>query len=100
MKILRIYFLLVLVISVSCDDEEEPQSRTYLMGFQNSAPEFGNFDMFIQSLNMWTTRADAAFINTEVPWEKFLAGEDPVDFVVANYKDLVIFYRNKNFKLW
>lgn len=86
---------------VACDDEEAtPPTRTYRMGFQNSAPRFDSFDMAIKSLNIWTPRADAAMITTEVPWEELLAGDDEVAFVVDNYKGLVEFYRQKNLQLW
>jgi hypothetical protein len=70
------------------------------MGFQNSAPRFDNVDLFIQSLNLWTQRADAAMITTEVPWTELLNGINVNDFVVNNYQELVKYYRSKNFKLW
>jgi hypothetical protein len=85
---------------VACDDEETPPTRTYRMGFQNSAPRFDSFDMAIKALNMWTPRADAAMITTEVPWEELLNGDDEVTYVVDNYKGLVEFYRQKNLQLW
>jgi len=84
----------------SCDSDEKVPSRSYRMGFQNSAPRFDNLDLFLQSLAIWTTRADAAIISTEVPWEKMLGGEKPEDYVVNNYKSLVEYYRSKNFELW
>src|SRR5690349_6165410 len=94
---IRIVLVCTLVTSfVACDDDETPPTRTYRMGFQNSAPRFDSFDMAIQALNMWTPRADAAMITTEVPWEKLLDGDDEVAYVVDNYKGLVEFYRQKN----
>jgi hypothetical protein len=70
------------------------------MGFQNSAPRFDSFDLFIQTLNIWVPRADAAIINTEVPWKELLDGMSAVDFVVTNYRDLAAYYRTRNFELW
>jgi hypothetical protein len=70
------------------------------MGFQNSAPRFDKLDLFIQSLNQWSQRADAAMITTEVPWTELLSGTSAVDYATENYSDLVAFYRGKNFKLW
>jgi hypothetical protein len=85
----------------SCkEDEEHEEIRSYRMGFQNSAPRFDDLNLFMQSLNMWTIRADAAIIVTEVPWEVYLSGEDFVDYVSANYKDLGEFYRSKNLELY
>lgn len=70
------------------------------MGFQNSAPRFDSLDLFIQSLNIWTKRADAAIISAEVPWKALLSGENAETYVVESYKDLKDFYRSKNFSLW
>lgn len=93
---------LVLVISLfvlSCDDDK-PYQRSYRMGFQNSAPRIDNLDLFIQSLNLWTQRSDAAIISTEVPWEELLAGADPVQYAIDHYRGLVEFYRSKDLELW
>ena len=92
--------LCITCLLYSCDDETEVKERTYEMGFQNSAPRFDNIDLFIQSLNLWTTRADAAIISIEVPWEELLNGGSAVNHVVNNYKGLVEYYRSKGLKLW
>jgi hypothetical protein len=97
MKSLRI--VIVLLALVSCKNDEPP-TRTFRMGFQNSAPRFDNLDLFVQSLNLWTQRADAAMITTEVPWAELLSGTSVNEYVVNNYKDLVAFYRSKDLKLW
>lgn len=99
--VMRIILFCVFAFSLfACKEDEHQHTRTFRMGFQNSAPRFDNFDLFIQSLNMWTQRADAAMITTEVPWAELLAGTTVNDYVVNNYKDLVAFYRSKNYKLW
>ncbi len=98
---MRIALIFTLVAAfVACDNDEAPATRTYRMGFQNSAPRFDSFEMAIKSLNMWTPRADAAMITTEVPWETLLNGGDEVQYVVDQYKGLVDFYRQKNLRLW
>ncbi|HTI11430.1 MAG TPA: hypothetical protein VL832_22810 [Puia sp.] len=74
-------------------------TRTYRMGFQNSAPR-PDFSLYIQSLNTWITRADAAMITTEVPWDSLLNGETAEAYVLNNYKGVTDFYRSKNCKLW
>lgn len=85
----------------SCDNPvPDTPSRTYRMGFSNSAPRFDDINLLIQTLNIWTTRADAAIVNTEVPWKELYEGMSPVTYVVNNYVGLVDFYRSKNFKLW
>lgn len=84
-----------------CNKEHKAAAtRTYKMGFQNSAPRFDDFSLFIQSLNLWIIRADAAIVSTEVPWDSLLAGADPARYVTDHYKDLVTFYRSKNLILW
>ncbi|MBL7846015.1 MAG: hypothetical protein JNL40_01005 [Cyclobacteriaceae bacterium] len=74
--------------------------RTYRMGFANSAPRFDDFNLVLQSLQIWTTRADAAIVNTEVPWDTLFSGTPAKDYVARHYAGLVDFYRSKNFKLW
>ncbi|GAC1422788.1 MAG: hypothetical protein NVS1B13_02520 [Flavisolibacter sp.] len=69
------------------------------MGLQNSAPR-PDINLILQALGMWTSRADAAMITTEVPWDSLLRGTTPEQYVIANYKDLVNFYHSKKFKIW
>jgi hypothetical protein len=92
--------LLVLLGLSACQKSIQTSGeRTYRMGFQNSTPRLdANLD--IQSLNMWTARADAAIISGELPWDSLLGGENPVNYVVNNYLALSNFYRSKNLKLW
>lgn len=96
------YILLVgLTMLFSCkNDEDVPTTRTYRMGFQNSAPRLDNPDLFLQSLDLWIPRADAAMITTEVPWAQLLGGSSINDYVLTNYKLLVDIYRGKGLKLW
>lgn len=96
----RIRWFFLSLVLFACDSDEAPAGRTYRMGFQNSAPRFDNLDLFLESLAIWTTRADAAIISTEVPWEALLAGQKPEVYVVNNYKDLAAYYRSKNLMLW
>jgi hypothetical protein len=95
--------IIVLIFSItvlSCKKEvTNSETRTYRMGFQNSAPRV-DFNLIMESLNMWTQRADAAMITTEVPWDSLLSGKSPQAYVTNNYKLLVDFYRSKNLKLW
>ncbi|MCK6618738.1 MAG: hypothetical protein L6Q51_13960 [Cyclobacteriaceae bacterium] len=96
----KFIWLISLLLLTACSDNETHQHRTYKMGFQNSAPRYDDFDLFIQSLLIWSERADAAMITTEPPWEELLAGHNPVTYVVDNYKGLVDYYRSKGFELW
>ena len=92
--------LLGVIASCKDDDPAPPTTRTYRMGFQNSAPRFDNFDLILQSLELWTQRADAAMVTTEVPWDSIYAGKSMIKYVTNNYLGLVNYYRDKKFKLW
>jgi hypothetical protein len=70
---IQILFFLFLTLVACSSDDSKPPTRSYRMGFQNSAPRYDDFDLIIQSLLMWSERADAAMITTEVPWEELLA---------------------------
>jgi hypothetical protein len=96
----HVFSILLLLFGVACCNDSEPTTRTYYMGFQNSAPRVDNLDLFVQSLNLWTPRADAAMITTEVPWQELLDGTPINTYILNHYSDLVIYYRSKNLKLW
>src|ERR1700730_16811603 len=91
---------IIFLILFACrkDNTSIPQ-RSYRMGFQNYAPRL-DFNLYIQTLNLWVQRADAAMITTEVPWDSLFSGVTPENYVINNYKGLVDYYRSKNFKLW
>jgi hypothetical protein len=95
-----IQLAVIILLFNACNNEDvKPTTRTYRLGFQNSAPHL-TFEEAIQSLNMWTQRADAAIITTDVPWDSLLAGKTAKEYVLNNFKGLVDFYRSKNLKLW
>jgi hypothetical protein len=97
----RILAFIFSVCIASCtSDEKLDETRSYQMGFQNSAPRFDDLELFLQTLNLWTARADAAIISIEVPWEQLLAGENVIEHVTNNYVGLTQYYRSKNLFLW
>ena len=103
--ILPILLVLILPALPGCQKSHSgsnttPTQRTYRMGFQSSAPRWDDFNLYIQTLNIWTQRADAAIISVEVPWDSLLNGETVLSYVQNNYKGVVDFYRSQNFKLW
>lgn len=92
--------LTLVVFVISCKKpNDRVLTRTYYMGFQNSAPRL-DYNLYLQSLEMWTQRADAAMITTEVPWDTLMAGQTPQSYITRNYKGLVDYYRSKHLKLW
>jgi hypothetical protein len=95
-------FLIIALLCLACTKSpSKPESgRNYRMGFQNSAPRFDNFDLFLQTLNIWTSRADAATITLEVPWDTLYAGTSPEAYIQRNFTGLVNYYRSKQMEIW
>jgi hypothetical protein len=96
-----VLFATMSLVVCACEPEEEEKSatRTYHMGFQNSAPHL-TFEEAIQTLNMWIPRSDAAIISTDVPWDSLFAGKKAERYVINQFQGLVNGYRSKNLKLW
>lgn len=98
-----VIFAAFLFIAFACEPEEEeekkPATRTYRMGFQNSAPHL-TFEEAIQTLNMWIPRADAAIISTDVPWDSLFEGKKAERYVINQFQGLVNGYHSKNLELW
>ncbi|HMG83533.1 MAG TPA: hypothetical protein VK559_10905 [Ferruginibacter sp.] len=97
-----ILFIIVSAMLFACAKKQTDTTivpRTYRMGFQNFAPR-PVFDEYIQSLNMWSTRADAAMISVQLPWDSLLAGVTPQAYITNNYSGVVNYWRAKNFQLW
>lgn len=98
----RCLFILIISIGYGCKKPvtAPDPARTYRMGFMNSAPRYNDFDVFLQSLNLWTTRADAATITLEVPWDSLYAGKSPATYINNNFTGLVNFYKSRNLEVW
>jgi hypothetical protein len=98
----RYLFILIISLAFGCKKPATAldPARSYRMGFMNSAPRYDQFDLFLQSLNLWTSRADAATITLEVPWDSLYAGKSPASYINNNLTGLVSFYRSKNQEIW
>ena len=94
-------FLVLALLAVGCRKHtpSAAPSRSYRMGFMSSAPR-PDFNLYIQSLSLWTVHSDATIISVEVPWDSLLNGENPVTYVVDNYVGLLNYIRPANLKLW
>ena len=95
-------YIISLSALLACNKQQNSSTtspRTYRMGFQNSAPR-PDFNLYVQSLNLWSTRADAAIISVQLPWDSLLAGVTPQAYISDNYSGVVNYWRAKNFKLW
>jgi len=74
------------------------QTRSYLMGFSVIPPK-PDIKLAIQSMEIWTRRADAAIMHLDVPWALLLAGTSPEDALRKDGVDLEHYYRSKHLKL-
>jgi len=73
-------------------------ARSYLMGFSVVPPK-PDVKVAIQSMEIWTRRADAAIMHLDVPWTLLLAGTSPEDALRKDGVDLEHYYRSKHLKL-
>lgn len=99
--VMRVCFILIIsFLLIACGgSDNQPSPRTFRMGFQNSAPRL-EFDIMLQSLEIWTARADAAIVSTEVPWDSLILGKKAPQYVANNFLGLVNYYRSKQLKVW
>jgi hypothetical protein len=74
-------------------------SRTYRMGF-SAIPPKADQNVAVQSLLLWSQRADAAIMSAEVPWDSLLDGVPPESLVARDSRALAQFYRGRGLELW
>jgi len=94
----------LLAVSSACPrTSEEPKisstgARSYLMGFSVIPPR-PDIKVAVQSLEIWTRRADAAIMHLDVPWTLLLGGSSAADALRKDGVDLEHYYRSKHLKL-
>ena len=90
--------LLVALIVACAACDKDPTSgkpvgtRTYRLGF-SAIPPTTNQATAVASLDMWSTRADAAIMHVDVQWAAMLAGTSAAEAARANALDLANYYR-------
>jgi hypothetical protein len=96
--------LLAAALSVQCSgDDDNPvrpgaSPRTYRMGFSGIPPR-SDLNLVIQTINLWSTRADQALVLSEPPWAALLAGIPADSAVRATQLGLVNYYRSKGLRI-
>lgn len=92
--------LVVLVLGCATDsaDPSTLPTRPFKMGFSALPPRLDQ-NVLVQSIELWTKRADLAIVHEELPWTDLLAGVAP-DSILAHAKDgLIAYYRGKGLGL-
>ncbi|HEX3112605.1 MAG TPA: hypothetical protein VHU20_05020, partial [Candidatus Eisenbacteria bacterium] len=96
--------LLAAALSVRCSgDDDNPTGpgatpRTYRMGFSGIPPR-SNLALTIQTIDLWSLRADQALVLSEPPWTALLSGIPADSAVRATQLGLVNYYRSKGLRI-
>ncbi|HEU4366145.1 MAG TPA: hypothetical protein VFT13_11855, partial [Candidatus Krumholzibacteria bacterium] len=93
-----------IVLAVACSEDAtappaEVPTRSYRMGFSGIPPR-AELPLAIAAIDMWSTRADAAIMSFELPWDSLLAGVPPETLVVRDQAGLANYFRYKGHELW
>lgn len=76
-----------------------PSGRSYRMGFSPIPPRTNILDV-LTTVDLWSTRADAAILSDELPWDSLLAGVPPETLVARDKLALANYLRGKGHELW
>jgi hypothetical protein len=80
-------------------DVSSAGTRSYRMGFSVVPPK-PDLKVAVQSLEIWTKRADAAIMHMDVPWALLLGGASPEDALRKDGIELASYYRSKRLQLF
>ena len=73
--------------------------RTYMMGFSGIPPR-ADTGAAIQSILLWSQRADAAIMSSELPWDSLLSGVPAESIIAKDILGLANFYRGRGLEIW
>jgi hypothetical protein len=74
-------------------------TRAYRMGFSATPPR-AELALVLQTIDLWSRRADAALILNEPPWGELLRGTPADSLVRRDALGLAAYYRAKGHRLW
>jgi hypothetical protein len=94
--------LVAVATAIGCtsqpDRAPEAGRRSYYLGFSALPPRLDHH-LLVQSLEIWTRRADIAIVHEELPWTELVAGTPPDSILRREKDDLIGYYRAKGLKL-
>lgn len=89
---------LCLALLAGCTSNSEPAGRSYRMGFSATPPRL-DFGLLVRSLEMWSSRADAAIMHVSVPWKGLLEGRTPDSLLTLDGIGLAQYFASKQLAL-
>jgi hypothetical protein len=102
-KYLLSFLLVVIFLLSGCNnDVTSPGSlpaRSFRMGF-SAIPPRADINVLVTAINMWSSRADAAIMSYEVPWDSLLDGVPAESVAARNLLGLANYFRAKGHQLW
>jgi len=102
-RALRAFLVLPLIALAALRCSKSPtdvarSARTFRMGFSAVPPKL-EVQSAIATINMWSTRGDAALLALTPPWKAMLADTNPAVIIRREQTDLVNFYRSKGMQV-
>ncbi len=96
-------FLMMALVAAGCADDEAARpaaaTRSYRMGFSGIPPR-PDITQAIAAIDMWSSRADAALMSYEIPWDSLLGGVAPESVIARDQLGLANYYRHYGHEIW
>ena len=106
--ILHIVMFLTLCVLTACngssdsDNSENPAplTRSWEMGFYNTAPRYGDVGLAIENIDLYSTRSEVVMIHEELPWDLLLDGSSSMDAILDTKEALIVYLKSKGLTLF
>jgi hypothetical protein len=83
------------LISCANSTSSTREPRSFRMGFSATPPRL-DLQSALRTIDMWSTRSDAALLPLTPPWKAMLADTNPAVIIKRDQVDLVKLYRSRN----
>ena len=105
--VLHIMMFLALCVVTACsgsDSVEDPApdrpTRSWEMGFYNTAPRYGDVALAIENIDLFSTRSEVVMIHEELPWDLLLDGSSSMDAILDTKEALIAYLKSKGLTLF